>query len=47
MNIPGFRLHPLKGDFARLWAVAVSRNWRIAFRLKNGHASQLEFVDYD
>lgn len=46
MNIPGFRLHPLKGDFAGLWAVAVSRNWRIVFRLENGHASQVDLVDY-
>ena len=26
MNLPGFRLHPLRGDLAGYWAVAVSGN---------------------
>ena len=46
MNIPGFRLHPLKGNFAGFWAVAVSRHWRIIFRLENGHAKEVDLVDY-
>lgn len=35
-----------EGDFAGLWAVEVSRNWRIVFRLENGHASQVDVADY-
>jgi toxin HigB-1 len=34
MNLPGFRLHPLKGDLAGFWSVAVSGNWRVVFRVR-------------
>jgi proteic killer suppression protein len=27
MNLPGFRLHPLRGDRRGQWAVSVSGNW--------------------
>ncbi len=46
MDLPGFRLHPLKGDLAGLWAVTVSGNWRIVFRFADGHASDVDLVDY-
>ncbi|MDD9997463.1 MAG: type II toxin-antitoxin system RelE/ParE family toxin [Gammaproteobacteria bacterium] len=29
MGLPGFRLHPLKGDLAGFWSVTVSSNWRV------------------
>jgi len=29
MDIPGFRLHPLKGDQKGLWSISVSGNWRM------------------
>ncbi|MCA9435481.1 MAG: type II toxin-antitoxin system RelE/ParE family toxin, partial [Candidatus Omnitrophica bacterium] len=29
MDIPGFRLHPLKGKRKGSWAIDVSGNWRI------------------
>jgi proteic killer suppression protein len=31
MNLPGWRLHALKGDLARHWSVKVSGNWRLTF----------------
>jgi proteic killer suppression protein len=46
MDIPGFRLHPLKGKFAGFWSVSVSANWRIVFRFENGHATDIDLVDY-
>ena len=46
MNIPGFRLHPLKGNLAGIWAVSVSGNWRVTFRFDNGHAADVEYMDY-
>lgn len=46
MDLPGFRLHPLRGDLAGYWAVAVSGNWRIVFRFEGGHASDVDLVDY-
>jgi proteic killer suppression protein len=46
MNLPGYRLHPLKGDLAGLWSVIVSGNWRIVFRFENGHACDVDLIDY-
>ncbi len=46
MNLPGFRLHPLKGDRAGYWAVSVSGNWRIVFRFQGAHAYDVDLVDY-
>lgn len=46
MNLPGFRLHPLKGDRKGQWAVSVSGNWRVTFRFDGGHAIEVDYVDY-
>lgn len=46
MNLPGFRLHALKGDLSGFWAVTVSGNWRIVFRFDRGHATDVDLVDY-
>ncbi len=46
MALPGYRLHPLKGDFKGMWSVTISGNWRIVFRLENGDAFDVELVDY-
>ncbi len=46
MDLPGFRLHPLKGDLAGFWSVTVSGNWRVIFRFEGGHASDVDLTDY-
>jgi proteic killer suppression protein len=46
MNLPGFRLHPLKGDLKGFWAVTVRANWRIVFRIAGGHAVDVDLIDY-
>ncbi|MBT5110556.1 MAG: peptidase [Rhodospirillaceae bacterium] len=46
MDLPGFRLHSLKGDLAGYWSVAVSGNWRIIFRFDGAHARDVDLVDY-
>jgi len=46
MNLPGFRLHPLKGDLKGFWAVTVRANWRIVFRIAGGHAADIDLIDY-
>ena len=46
MDLPGFRLHPLKGDLSGFWPVTVSGNWRVIFRFEGGHASDVDLVDY-
>ena len=46
MDLPGFRLHPLNGDLAGFWSVTVSGDWRLIFRFEDGHASDVDLIDY-
>jgi toxin HigB-1 len=46
MNVPGFRLHPLKGSDRGRWSVWVTGNWRLTFEFKDGHAYVLDYEDY-
>lgn len=46
MHLPGFRLHPLKGDQKGVWAVTVRANWRVTFRFVDGGAMDVDYVDY-
>lgn len=46
MDLPGVRLHPLKGDFRGFWAVTVRANWRVIFRFAESDALDLDYVDY-
>jgi proteic killer suppression protein len=46
MNLPGCRLHALRGDRLGYWAVSVSGNWRIVFRFAGGHAGNVDLIDY-
>jgi len=46
MALPGFQLHPLRGDLRGFWAASVSGNWRIIFRFENGNAYDVDLVDY-
>ncbi|MBU2548446.1 MAG: type II toxin-antitoxin system RelE/ParE family toxin [Proteobacteria bacterium] len=46
VNLPAFRLHPLKGQLKGLYSVTVRANWRIIFRFEDGEAFDVDFVDY-
>ena len=46
MNLPGFRLHPLKGDLKGFWSVTVRANWRVTFRFHEGDAYGVDLIDY-
>ncbi len=46
MDIPGWKLHALKGDRKGLWAISVSGNWRIVFEFVDGHAYVVNYEDY-
>ena len=46
MGLPGYKLHPLKGDLAGFWSVSVSGNWRIIFRFEDGAAHDVDLIDY-
>ncbi len=46
MNLPGFRLHALKGPLKGHYAVSVSGNWHVTFRFEDGAAVDVDYVDY-
>ena len=46
MNLPGFRLHPLKGDRAGCWAARVSADWRVVFRFDGRDVRNVDLTDY-
>ncbi len=46
MDIPGFRLHRLKGAEKGRWSIWVNGNWRITFEFREGHAFTLAYEDY-
>ena len=47
MNIPGWRLHPLKGgDLHDHWSIWVSGNWRLTFRFEGVHVILVDYQDY-
>ena len=46
MDLPGFRLHPLKGELRGFWAVTVRANWRVIFRFDGRDVVDVDYVDY-
>jgi proteic killer suppression protein len=46
MDIPGFKLHALKGKLKERWSISVSGNWRITFEFRDGNAYILDYEDY-
>ena len=46
LNLPGYRLHPLRGDLKGFWSVTVRANWRIIFRFEGTDAFDVELIDY-
>ena len=46
VDLPGFRLHPLKGELKGHYAVAVSGNWRVTFRFEEGDVIDVDYLDY-
>jgi len=46
MNIPGYKLHPLKGKRKDIWSITVNGNWRLTFEFNNGDVFVLNYEDY-
>lgn len=46
MNVPGWRLHPLRGRMAGHWAIWVNGNWRLTFIFEGSNASVVDYQDY-
>ena len=46
LDIPGYRLHLLKGEWKGFWSVTVRANWRIVFRFEGTDVFDVELTDY-
>lgn len=46
LEIPGFRLHPLRGEPRDRWSIWVNGNWRLTFEFRDGDAFILDYEDY-
>ena len=46
LDVPGYRLHPLRGDRRGLWSISITGNWRITFRFEAGDVYDVDLVDY-
>jgi Plasmid maintenance system killer protein len=46
MAVPGFHLHPLRGNRKGQWSITVSGNWRVTFEFRDGNAYLLDYEDY-
>ena len=46
MNLPGYRLHELKGQETGTWSVTINANWRITFQFEGQDAVVVDYRDY-
>ena len=46
LDIPGYRLHELKGNRNGIWSISVSGNWRITFEFTDGNVYIVNYEDY-
>jgi len=46
IDVPGYRLHQLKGEKKGLWSITVNSNWRIIFEYIEGNAYIVNYEDY-
>mgnify|MGYP006187105029 CR=1 FL=1 len=46
LDIPGYRLHPLKGQREGIWSITASANWRLTFEFIDGNVYILNYEDY-
>jgi toxin HigB-1 len=47
-RFPGWKLHPLKGDWKGSWSLSVTGNWRLVFRYdeQTNAANDIDLIDY-
>ena len=46
VDVPGFRLHALKGKQSGRLSIWVNGNWRLTFEFRDGNAYILDYEDY-
>jgi proteic killer suppression protein len=45
-TVPGWRLHPLKGNRKGVWSLVITRNYRLTFRVEGLSISEVDLEDY-
>ena len=45
-TVPGWRLHPLKGNRKGTWSLVITRNHRLTFRVEGSSVSEVDFEEY-
>ena len=46
VDLPGYRLHELKGKLEGYWSISISGNWRMTFRFEDGDVHDIDLTDY-
>ncbi len=46
MDLPGWRLHPLKAELKGHWAVTVDGNWKLTFAFEGEDVILVDYLDY-
>jgi proteic killer suppression protein len=46
LDIPGYRLHKLKGNREGIWSTTVNGNWRVTFEFVDGNVYVVNYEDY-
>ena len=46
LNVPSFKMHPLKGALKGHWAIRVNGNWRVTFRFAGTDVELVDYQDY-
>ncbi len=46
LNLPGYKLHPLKGDLKGHWSIWVNGNWRVTFCFVGNDTELVDYQDY-
>lgn len=46
LDLPGWRLHSLKGDRASYWSITISGNWRVIFHFDGTDVELVDYLDY-
>jgi proteic killer suppression protein len=46
VNLPGYRLHPLRGDLRGFWSIRISGNWRLIFRFDDPSLTVPRYISF-
>jgi proteic killer suppression protein len=46
LDLPGMRLHKLKGELKDYFAITVSANWRVIFQFEEEDVILVNYLDY-